>query len=281
MSGRPRTGHRPRRPTARGTQVQGPTAGQRQDRPAGQADEVDGGPGAQRPATPATQRKAAAAGRKAKLAAARRAQSQAARRRKIGVRAAIAAGIAAAVAGLFVLYSNSTSHQGSSAYPYQVGSPGPGQAAPAFTLAASTGGKISLSAYRGKSVLLFFQEGLTCQPCWNQITDLEKHAAQLKAAGISQVVSVTGDPIGGITQKARDMGLATPVLSDPGLAVSRRYHANSYGMMGTGRDGHSFILVGPGGVIRWRADYGGAPKYIMFLPTTALLADIKAGEHPS
>ena len=29
------------------------------------------------------------------------------------------------------------------------------------------------------------------------------------------------------------------------------------------------------------ADYGGAPKYIMFLPTSALLADIEAGEHPS
>ena len=52
-------------------------------------------------------------------------------------------------------------------------------------------------------------------------------------------------------------------------------------MMGAGRDGHTFILVGPDGVIRWRADYGGKPKYIMFLPTASLLADMKAGEHPS
>jgi len=40
-------------------------------------------------------------------------------------------------------------------------------------------------------------------------------------------------------------------------------------------------LVGPNGAIRWRADYGGAPKYTMFLPTTSMLADMKAGEHPS
>jgi len=254
--------------------AEGQAVGQRQAQPAGPAGESGGGPGAQRSPATAGQRKAAqAAERKARLAAARRS--------KIGLRAAIAAGIAAAVAGLFVLYSNSASHQGNSAYPYQVGSPGPGQAAPAFTLAASTGGKISLSAYRGKIVLLFFQEGLTCQPCWNQITDLEKHAAQLKAAGIGQVVSITGDPIEPITQKARDMGLATPVLSDPSLTVSRAYSANKYGMMGAGRDGHTFILVGPDGKIRWRADYGGAPKYIMFLPTSALLGDIKAGEHPS
>jgi len=221
-----------------------------------------------------------AAQRKAKLAAARQAQRRAERRRKIGVRAAIAAGVAAAVAGLFVIYSNA-SHSGAGAYPYQVASPGPGQAAPAFTLAASTGGQISLSQYRGKSVLLFFQEGLSCQPCWTQIADMEKHAAQLRAAGIGQVLSITTDPVGGITQKTRDMGLTTPVLSDPGLAVSRSYGANKYGMMGMSADGHTFILVGPNGVIRWRADYGGAPKYTMFLPTTTMLANMKAGEHPS
>jgi peroxiredoxin Q/BCP len=198
------------------------------------------------------------------------------------VRAAVAAGVLGVVAGLFAIFHNAASHQGTTgAYPYQVGSPGPSRAAPAFTLAASTGGQISLSAYRGKSVLLFFQEGLTCQPCWNQISDLQRHAAQLRAAGISEVISITGDPAGPITQKTHDMGLTIPVLSDPSLTVSQQYHANGYGMMGAGRDGHTFILVGPDGVIRWRADYGGAPKYIMFLPTTTMLADMKAGEHPS
>ena len=71
------------------------------------------------------------------------------------------------------------------------------------------------------------------------------------------------------------------MLSDPGLAVSRAYGANKYGMMGMSADGHTFILVGPDGVIRWRADCGGAPKYTMFLPTTTMLAQMKAGEHPS
>ncbi len=272
---------------SRTRQRQRQAPGPRQARPAG---EGNGRPGGQPPAAPAGQRTPAtaaerkatlAAGRRAKAAAARQPQRRAGRRRRIGVRAAIAAGVLGVVAGLFALFHNASSHQGGGAYPYQVGSPGPGRAAPGFTLAASTGGQVSLSAYRGKSVLLFFQEGLTCQPCWNQIADLQKHAAQLRAAGISQVVSVTGDPAGPIAQKARDMGLTIPVLSDPALAVSGQYHANSYGMMGAGRDGHTFILVGPDGVIRWRADYGGAPKYIMFLPTASLLADIKAGEHPS
>jgi peroxiredoxin Q/BCP len=223
-----------------------------------------------------------AAERKAELAVARQAQRQAERRRRIVLWAAIAAGVVAVVGGLYLIFSNASHSRTSiSAYPYQAGSPGPRQAAPAFTLAASTGGQVSLSQYRGKSVLLFFQEGLSCQPCWTQIADLEKHAAQLRAAGIGQVISITSDPVGAITQKTRDMGLTTPVLSDPGLAVSRSYGANKYGMMGMSADGHTFILVGPNGVIRWRADYGGAPKYTMFLPTTTMLANMKAGEHPS
>ena len=219
---------------------------------------------------------------KARLSAARVAQRRAQRRRRIILWGVITTGTAAIVAVLFVIFqSSSPTSSAAGKYPYQAGSPGTGQAAPGFTLAASTGGQISLSQFRGKTVLLFFQEGLTCQPCWDQITDLQKHAAQLKAAEINQVVSITSDPAGAITTKAQDMGLTIPVLSDPNLAISQQYHANSYGMMGAGRDGHTFIEVGPDGVIRWRADYGGAPKYTMFLPANSLLADIKAGEHPS
>ena len=45
-------------------------------------------------------------------------------------------------------------------------------------------------------------------------------------------------------------------------------------MMGGMRDGHSIVLIGSDGTIRWRADYGGAPKYTMFSPTGKVLADL-------
>jgi peroxiredoxin Q/BCP len=201
------------------------------------------------------------------------------RQRSVGwVMGAAAAGIALTV--LYAVFSTS-SHGGSGgAGSYDVGTPGIGRAAPAFTLTASTGKQVGLKDFRGKNVLLYFQEGLTCQPCWDQLTDLEKSAAQVKAAGIDAVVSVTTDPADLISRKTRDMGQSTPVLSDPGLAVSRSYHANGFGMMGTSRDGHSFLLVGPDGTIRWRADYGGAPDYTMYVPVTRLLADLKAGARP-
>lgn len=167
-----------------------------------------------------------------------------------------------------------TSSAASSDYPYQIGRPGPGQQAPDFSLPSSKGGKVSLKDFRGKTVLLYFQEGIDCQPCFDQLTDLERNQAKLKAAHIDTVVSVTSDPVDALALKTKDMGLSTPVLSDPDLAVIKAYDANSYGMMGDSRAGHSFLLIGPDGKIRKRLDYGGAPKYIMFVPTGQLLADL-------
>ncbi len=47
-------------------------------------------------------------------------------------------------------------------------------------------------------------------------------------------------------------------------------------MMGDTRAGHSFVLVDGDGEIVWRADYGGAPDYTMYLPVDTILADLQA-----
>jgi peroxiredoxin len=184
-----------------------------------------------------------------------------------------------AVLGLFLAFrSGQRSDSGGvitgSKAAFQVGQPGPGQRAPAFSLAASTGKTVSLADYRGKNVLVFFQEGIGCQPCWDQIRDLEQDKAALTQAGIDDVVSITTSPADLVAQKTHDDHLQTPVLSDPDLAVSRAYHANSYGMMGDSRDGHSFLLIGPTGQVTWRADYGGSPNYTMYLPVATILRDL-------
>ena len=160
---------------------------------------------------------------------------------------------------------------------FQVGQPGPGAAAPAIRLASTAGGEFDLSAARGKTVLLYFQEGVGCQPCWTQIRDIERGQARFAALGIDQMVSITGNDLRSIREKASDEALTTPVLSDPNLAVSKTYQANQYGMMGTSADGHTFIVVGPDGKIRWRADYGGAPDYTMYVTVDKLIADMSSG----
>jgi peroxiredoxin len=182
-----------------------------------------------------------------------------------------------AVAVLYVIYQDSHNKYSATAggwFKHVQGQPGKGSTAPTFTLTSATGRQVSLSDFRGKNVLLYFQEGLTCQPCWNQIKDLEDNESALKTAGIDAVVSITTDPANLLSHKVGDEKLSTPVLSDPTLQVSRAYDANRYGMMGNMRDGHSFVLVGPNGTISWRADYGGAPDYTMFLPTKQIIADL-------
>jgi len=181
------------------------------------------------------------------------------------------------VVGALVYASNGGGGQQTSQYPYSVGSPGPGAQAPPIRLTGTDGSHFDLAAWRGKTVVLYFQEGVGCEPCWTQIKDIQSNFSQLQALGVNQVVTITGDPMDAVKQKATLEGITSPVLPDPGLRVSQTYSANQYGMMGTGADGHTFIVVGPDGVIKWRADYGGAPKYTMFVPVNVLLAQLKQG----
>lgn len=178
-----------------------------------------------------------------------------------------------------IFYVNSTSGggRGDDRYPFAVGDPGPGETAPPIRLPSTDGGSFDLADMRGETVLLYFQEGLMCQPCWDQQKTIEDNWEQLDALGIDRIVSVTTDPLDLLQRKVADEGLSSPVLSDLDLAVSQAYETNLHGMMGTSYNGHSFILVDENGVIQWRADYGGAPKYTMYLPMEPLVEDIREG----
>ena len=205
--------------------------------------------------------------------------------RRLQMKVSIALGLAVALlAGIFVVNREGDPGVSSGSEPGQagrfefaVGDPGPGSEAPGFELASSAGGSFELGEQEGQTVLLYFHEGLMCQPCWDQIVDLEGDLDGLRKLGIDELVSITTDPIDQIEQKVADEGIGTPVLSDPELETSEAYSANQYGMMGESRDGHSFIVVGPDGVIQWRADYGGPPNFTMYLPVPDLLADIEQG----
>ncbi|MGH2462444.1 MAG: peroxiredoxin family protein [Candidatus Limnocylindria bacterium] len=158
---------------------------------------------------------------------------------------------------------------------YAVGDPGVGQEAPDFTLPSATGGTYQLSAQRGKTVLLFFHEGLMCAPCWQQVADVQRDLAQFTALGVDQVVAISIDPLEAQAQHARQAGVSIPALADVDRSVSRRYDALSYGMMQGTMPGHTFILVGADGIIQWRADYGGPPNFTMYVPNQTLLVELQ------
>lgn len=201
-----------------------------------------------------------------------------------GMKLALVLGLAVMALGAIFLLNNPGGSAGSAAdvglagkYAFQVGKPGPGEMAPPMQLPSTDGGTFELASLRGQTVLLYFQEGIMCQPCWDQLKDIEANRDKFETLGIDKVVSITSDPLPALKQKVAYEGLSSPVLSDPGVAVSKTYEANLYGMMGESMNGHSFVLVGEDGVIEWRADYGGEPDYTMYVPVPNLLADIRKG----
>ena len=205
------------------------------------------------------------------------------RQRRRNLLLKVGGAIVAGVALLAVVYFASTGGGAvaklgqAGRYRFDVANPATGAVAPDFALPATTGGTVRLGDFRGKSVLLYFQEGIGCEGCWTQIKDIQSAMSDFQGLGITTMLTVTTNPLDALKQKVADEGLTLPVLSDESFATSRAYNATQFGMMAGSADGHTFILVGPDGHIRWRADYGGPPNYTMYVPVSNLIADIKAG----
>ncbi|MEK7295958.1 MAG: redoxin domain-containing protein, partial [Actinomycetota bacterium] len=153
--------------------------------------------------------------------------------------------ILVAVIALFAIFlvSNEPKDANTAAgqYPFAVGDPGPGQSAPPIVLPSTAGGNFDLTSLKGKTVLLYFQEGIGCQSCWDQMRDIETNRQVFSAAGIDEFITITSDSLDLTALKLAQEGITGPVLADIDLAVSKTYDANSYGMMGDSTNGHSFI----------------------------------------
>jgi peroxiredoxin Q/BCP len=150
-----------------------------------------------------------------------------------------------------------------------------GSVAPDFTLPDVNGGMFTLSAYRGKaSVLLFFNEGLSCAPCLNQMSDLDQLNQQFTNLDVI-VVSITGDSVNLLSSWAHSSGPQSgKVLSDQSLAVSKMYDmlGPDKSMMPGMAPGHSFVLVDKSGMIKWRQDYGPG---VMYVPNDQVMAAVR------
>ena len=126
-----------------------------------------------------------------------------------------------------------------------------GGPAPDFTLAASDGTTVSLADYRGKPVILYFNEGAGCDSCIAQMAEIEKNPKF--AEGGLTVLPIVMNSAEQINPERARFGITAPFLIDDG-AVS-----DAYGVLGTGMHeglpGHGFVLVGPDGAQLWKGDY--------------------------
>lgn len=154
-----------------------------------------------------------------------------------------------------------------------------GSIAPGFTLTDTQGGTFTLSQFKGKSdVLLFFNEGLSCSPCLQQMTEMDQLNAQLTSMNIT-VASITADDMVQLARWANAPPPSggprySPVLDDQSLSVSTAYDVLGGTMHPGSSPGHTFFLIDKGGVVIWRHDYYPPSMYV---DPNQLLSDIKSG----
>jgi len=146
----------------------------------------------------------------------------------------------------------------------------PGSIAPAFSERDVVSGRpVESAALRGRNVLLFFSEGVMCQPCFDQIKALEQKTDELKKRQLV-LVNITNDPAGVLREAGFYYEISTPLVSDEDRDMSRAYDVlGVQGAMHSDRAGHTFVLLDGTGTIRWRRDYT-----TMFVRPAELLADI-------
>jgi peroxiredoxin len=197
--------------------------------------------------------KAARDSRQARIAAAAREADRSRRRRAVAIVTATTVTVVAVVAAM-LLTSRPQSSQAT-------------RLAPDFTLTNTEGKAISLEQYRGKNVVLYFNEGAGCQSCLVQMAEIEKQASRLQELDVT-VLPIVMNSRDQITHDMRLNRVSTPFLLDDGT-VSKAYGTLGKGMH-AGLPGHSFVLIDRSGQQRW---YGEYPS--MWLAPEQLLQEVQ------
>lgn len=145
----------------------------------------------------------------------------------------------------------------------------PGTIAPDFRLLSTSGKIIALSDYKGKNVLLFFNEGVMCSPCWQEVSRLEQFKEDFDKLNtviipISVDDQATWDPI------LKEEKITTPILIDADRKVSTAYKIlGTPSSMHDDRPGHTYVHIDINGKIHASSDF---PE--MNVPTKVLLEHI-------
>jgi len=124
-----------------------------------------------------------------------------------------------------------------------------GKKAPAFTLASSQGGDISLESLRGKIVVLYFYPKDDTPGCTREACAFRDSQAALKKKGVV-VLGVSGDSLASHAKFTDKYALNFPLLSDPEKAVAKTYGAYGekvmYGKKTMGMIRSTFVIDGDG-----------------------------------
>lgn len=101
------------------------------------------------------------------------------------------------------------------------GPPAVGQAAPGFSLPSQSGAMVSLAAFRGKYVVLFFYPKDMGNGSTAEAKAFQSDLAKYEKYG--QVIGISEDPLTSHKQFAAQAGITFPLLSDSGGKVAAEY----------------------------------------------------------
>jgi peroxiredoxin Q/BCP len=134
--------------------------------------------------------------------------------------------------------------------------PGPGDPAPAFSLAASGGRTVSSAALKGKPYVLYFYPKADTPGCTKEACDFNEALTQFRGKGLD-IIGVSPDAMKPIDKFATKFQLDFPLASDADQALAKAYgvwvEKSMYGRTYMGMERSTF-LVGADGTIRqaWR-----------------------------
>src|SRR5918992_5440884 len=100
----------------------------------------------------------------------------------------------------------------------------PGTPAPDFTLSDQDGQPVTLSALRGRNVVLYFYPKADTPGCTKQACGVRDHTADYEEAN-AVVLGISKDPVDDLRAFADKYGLPFTLLSDEGDAVKEAYGA--------------------------------------------------------
>jgi len=121
----------------------------------------------------------------------------------------------------------------------------PGDDAPGFTLPDSEGKEVSLSDFRGRSVVVYFYPAASTPGCTKQACDFRDNLAELNDAGY-QVIGISPDAQAKLAKFADHEKLTFPLLGDPEKTVISAYGAygekKNYGKVFMGVIRSTFVV---------------------------------------
>src|SRR3712207_87723 len=100
----------------------------------------------------------------------------------------------------------------------------PGDPAPAFTLPDADGKPVSLSAYRGRRVIVYCYPAAMTPGCTTQAVDFTSSAGDLAEAGLD-IIGISPDPPEKLQRFREKEGLQITLLSDSEKQVLAAYGA--------------------------------------------------------